>query len=120
MKTENTRPRAKLCNSVIDQKTYWSGLSKENLISGGGEFQYHQGKEDSKWLPHHRYSQSSNRLFIELILPTSYRIVQQYPRSYRFVIDSSTAVQLLYAGRHVELDKSLLLQESLDIELDKY
>ena len=57
---------------------------------------------------------------IELILPTSYRIVQQYPRSYRFVIDSSTAVQLLYAGRHVELDKSLLLQESLDIELDKY
>ena len=46
-----------------------------------------------------------------LILPTSNVIVQQHPHYYRFVIDSSTAVQLLYAGRHVELDKNLLLDE---------
>ena len=27
-----------LCNSGIDQRTDWSGLSKEYLIPGGGEF----------------------------------------------------------------------------------
>ena len=38
----------KLCNSGIDQRTDWSGLSKEYLIPGGDEFQYQQGKENSK------------------------------------------------------------------------
>ena len=51
------------------------------------------------------------QIVFELILPTSNVIVQQHPRSYRFVIDSSTAVQLLYVGICVELDKSLLLKE---------
>ena len=43
---------------------------------------------------------------IELIHPTSNGLVQQYLRSNKIVIDSSTAMQLLYAGTCVELDKS--------------